>query len=105
MEIDEKFYASILYDYYHGLLSEKQQDDLRDYLQSDYSISEIAKDKNISRQAVYDSIRRGIEQLKKYEAKLRFYAKEDEIYKELDILKEAHSEISSEIEKIQNKIF
>lgn len=88
MKLDDFLEVSILLDYYRNLLSEKQKEYLVNHFEEDLSLSEIAKNNGISRQAVYDNIRRGIKQLKEYEEKLGFHAKEKRMYNELIKLKE-----------------
>lgn len=88
MKLNEFLEVSILLDYYRNLLSDKQREYLINHFEEDLSLTEIAKNNGISRQAVYDNIRRGINQLKEYEEKLRFHAKEKKLYTELMNLKE-----------------
>ncbi len=73
----------ILLDYYKPLLTEKQKRYLIDYFEEDLSLSEIAQNYEISRQAVYDNIRRGCKILREYEEKLNFYKKDRKLYNEL----------------------
>ncbi len=73
----------ILLDYYKPLLTEKQKRYLIDYFEEDLSLSEIAQNYEISRQAVYDNIRRGCKILRDYEEKLNFYKKDRKLYNEL----------------------
>ena len=56
-----------LFDFYQSLLTNKLF-----YLQ-DYSLSEIADTFEVSRQAVYDNIRRTGDLVEDYESKLRLY--------------------------------
>lgn len=79
--------VSILLDYYKNLLSDKQKEYLIEHFEEDLSLSEIAKKYNISRQAVYDNIKRGIKILREYEVKIGFYRREKELYEELEQLK------------------
>lgn len=65
----------LLIDFYGPLLTEKQRGILKDYYENDFSLSEIADDMNISRQAVYDLIKRTEHQLLQYEAKLGLVTK------------------------------
>ncbi len=60
----------LLFDVYGGLLTEKQQQALALTYNEDYSLGEIASMLNVSRQAVFDSVRRSEELLQSYEAKL-----------------------------------
>ena len=92
MELTDFFETSILLGYYKNILSEKQREYMIDNFEMDYSLSEIAKKHNISRQAVYDNIKRGIAILKEYEEKLGFYKRDMEMKKELEELKEKYSE-------------
>jgi uncharacterized protein len=92
MELTDFFETSILLGYYKNILSEKQREYMIDHFEMDYSLSEIAKKHNISRQAVYDNIKRGIAILKEYEEKLGFYKRDMEMKKELEDLKESYSD-------------
>ena len=62
--------AALYLDFYGGLLTEKQSEILDSYYNEDYSLSEIAKGLNISRQAAHDAIRIGTQVLLEYEKKL-----------------------------------
>lgn len=73
----------ILLDYYKPLLTEKQKRYLVDYFEEDLSLSEIAQNYEVTRQAVYDNIRRGSRILRDYEDKLNFYKKDRKLYNEL----------------------
>ena len=66
----------VLYDLYGGLLTEKQRNIFDLYYQNDYSIGEIAEELEISRQAVYDAIKRSEHILNEYEDKLFLAEKE-----------------------------
>ncbi len=77
----------ILLDYYKVLLTEKQSKYLIEYFEEDLSLTEIAENYGISRQAVYDNIKRGIKILKNYEEKLKFYERDKELQKDLLELK------------------
>lgn len=87
MELDEFLEVSTLLDYYKNLLSDKQRGYLINHFEDDLSLSEIAKNNDVSRQAVYDNIKRGIKLLKDYEEKLGFHEREKQVYQELLELK------------------
>ena len=95
MELDEFLEVSTLLDYYRNLLSDKQ----KEYL----SLSEIAKNNGVSRQAVYDNIKRGIKQLREYEEKLGFHERERRVYNELLSLKEDFKK--ERLDEIIEKLF
>lgn len=63
---------SILCDLYGKLLTEKQFEFLNDYYNNDLSLSEIAENNQITRQAVRDIIKKGEKKLFEYEEKLLF---------------------------------
>ncbi|MBM6689740.1 YlxM family DNA-binding protein [Fusobacterium mortiferum] len=88
MELDEFLEVSTLLDYYRNLLSDKQKEYLINHFEEDLSLSEIAKNNGVSRQAVYDNIKRGIKQLREYEEKLGFHKREKKLYSELLELKD-----------------
>ncbi len=73
--MEEKVKISILNELYGKLLSEKQQIFIEDYFNNDLSLSEIAQNNNITRQAVRDIIKKGENKLLNYEEKLGFMNK------------------------------
>lgn len=70
--MEEKIRMSILCGIYGNLLTEKQHQILDDYYNSDLSLSEIAENNEITRQAVKDMINKGKNKLLEYEEKLQF---------------------------------
>lgn len=63
--------VNLLFDFYAPLLKGKQREYLELYYLDDLSLSEIAEMHEVSRQAVYDHIKRAEKQLFEYEEKLR----------------------------------
>ncbi len=75
-----------LFDFYQSLSTNKQRNYLELFYLEDYSLSEIADTFNVSRQAVYDNIRRTGDLVEDYEKKLELYQKFEqrrEIYDEM----------------------
>lgn len=66
---------SILLEIYGKLLTEKQYSLLEDYYNNDLSLSEIAENTGITRQAVRDNLKKGENNLLEYEEKLGFMKK------------------------------
>jgi uncharacterized protein len=64
-----------LYDFYQALLTPKQSSYMALYFLDDYSLGEIAEEYNVSRQAVYDNIKRTEAMLEEYEEKLLLFDK------------------------------
>ena len=76
--LEANFEITLLYDFYGELLTKKQRDFFELYYMENLSINEIAKNGNISRQAVWEQILRVKDKLVSYEAKigyLDFYKK------------------------------
>lgn len=66
---------SLLYDFYGELLTEHQKSIYEDIVMNDLSYSEIARLNGISRQGVYDMIKRCDKILEGYESKLKLVEK------------------------------
>ena len=76
--MEMRLYHSALFDLYGALLTEKQRHCLTMYLFEDLSLSEIGDALGISRQAAYDTIRRGEAVLAEYEAQLGLWQRQRE---------------------------
>ncbi|WP_262316233.1 putative DNA-binding protein [Lacticaseibacillus parakribbianus] len=74
MQIDKNNRMNSLFEFYGALLTDKQHSYLELYYGDDYSLGEIATEFDVSRQAVYDNIRRTEASLEEYEAKLHLLA-------------------------------
>ena len=68
---------NMLFDYYGSLLTEKQRLYMSYYFHEDYSLGEIAEQFRISRQAIYEHIKRAEAVLEEYEEKLQLLAKHE----------------------------
>ena len=89
--------VSILLDIYGKLLTEKQFKLLNDYYNYDLSLSEIAENERITRQAVRDNLKKGENKLLQFEEKLLIMKKT--IEKEGQI-----SKILNELTKIDKNL-
>ena len=69
--MDKKVEISMLCQIYGKLLTEKQFDYINDYYNNDLSLSEIAENYGITRQAARDNIKKGENKLFEYEEKLQ----------------------------------
>lgn len=81
--------VNMLFDFYEPLLTEKQQTFLKCYFQDDFSLGEIAAEFGISRQAVYEHIKRAEQTLDAYESKLGLLAKFEQRMKLMESLHDA----------------
>ena len=87
MELNELEKMNQLYDFYKELLTEKQRNYFEMYYVYDNSLGEIANDNNLSRNAIYDNIKKTCKILLDYESKLHLYEKSikrNEIIDELE---------------------
>ena len=73
--MNKKVEISMLCDIYGKLLTGKQFEFINDYYNNDLSLSEIAENNDITRQAVRDIIKKGERKLFEYEEKLLFMKK------------------------------
>ncbi len=88
--MEEYIYYNNLYDCYHKLLTDKQKNYFEDYYFSNLSLSEIAHNYNVSRNAVHKQLQIIIKKLIEYEEKLGIYKNKIElesILEETDINK------------------
>ena len=88
--------VSMLCHIYGKMLTEKQYQVINDYYNNDLSLSEIAENNNITRQAVRDIIKKGENKLFELEEKL-------EIMKKTFKQEEKIAIIFSELTKIQKR--
>ena len=88
---------SILLDIYGKLLTEKQYKLLDDYYNNDLSLSEIAENENITRQAVRDNLKKGEKNLLEFEEKLEYMNKKLEKEEKISV-------VLSEITKLEKDI-
>lgn len=65
--LEKKNHYNLLYGYYQGLFTEKQRAIFDSYYGEDYSLSEIADIFNISRNAVWDALKKMHQKLEEYE--------------------------------------
>ena len=94
--MEKNVQMSLLCEIYGKLLTEKQYTLLNDYYNNDFSLSEIAENLGITRQAVRDNLKKGEKKLFEFEEKLG-------IMKARTIQEKKISKILSEVTKIQTK--
>lgn len=110
MMLEKTTRINYLYDFYYSLLTPKQQSYMSLYYLDDYSLGEIAEEYDVSRQAVYDNIKRTEAMLEEYEEKLLLFQKFQErirlikqlkeLLNEGNLSKQAIGDIVTEIEKL-----
>lgn len=84
MKDDIKFMR--LWDAYSPLLTKTQQEITHLYFNCDLSLGEIAEQKEVSRQSVFDCLQKCRKQLEEYETKLGFVKTIEELQAQIDAL-------------------
>ena len=69
-DMEPKVRQTYLYDFYGELLNEHQRKIFEAFVFDDRSLGEIAEEQDISRQAVFDLVKRSTKKLEEYENKL-----------------------------------
>ena len=75
MLLEKTTRMNFLFDFYQALLTDKQRSYMELYYLDDHSLGEIADSYGVSRQAVYDNIKRTEKMLEGYEEKLCLFEK------------------------------
>lgn len=109
-ELDEIVELSYLYDFYGNLLKEKHRIIFEDYVLNNLSLAEIAREHEITRQGVYDVVRRCRIRLKEYEEKLQLVHKFQETKERLQQIEAIAGQCADEktahaIEKLAGEIY
>ncbi len=95
--MDKTIYLSNLFDYYGELLTDKQQDYFKSYYFNNLTLSEIAENENVSRNAVHKQIKDTENKLIHYENILKQYQNSQKIK---EIIKNINPEIKKQIEEL-----
>ena len=93
--MEDRDYLIMLYDFYGDLFNDKQKKYFEEYYFNNLSLSEIADNMGVSRNAIHKVIQGINEKLEFYEKKLGMYKKSKLIY---DIIEEVDDE------KIKDKL-
>jgi uncharacterized protein len=91
---------------YQDLLTATQKDILIDYFAYDLSLGEIATNRNVSRSAIEDAIRKGLNKLENFEENLHLLKKKQGILENIKQIKQQKpsNEIASLVENIERII-
>ncbi len=98
----DKFTFIGLWDVYGGLLTDVRKEITDMYFNLDLTVSEIAKEKGISRQAVSDCLKGCKKQLEGYEEKLHILKKLTGAAKWAESFKSAHPEFATDIKGLED---
>ena len=75
MNLEKMVEIALLFEQYKELLTDKQREIVSLYYEEDYSLGEISENLNVSRQGVYDTLKRSEKILRDYEDKLGLVSK------------------------------
>ena len=95
--LEARFKVIMLYDFYGALLTNRQQEYIQAHYLEDCSITEIAEEHKVSRQAVHDAIKRAETVMSDFDKKLNLLARWE---KERQLLKEVLTELENNLELI-----
>lgn len=104
MEINRNLRFSLLFEMYGQLLTSKQIAFLKDFLDNDLSLSEIAEKNVVSRQSVNDLVKRSLKILEDYEGKLHFLKKFEGIKSGVSTCKELLSQSSFDKRELEREL-
>ncbi len=96
--MDEAVFRTMLFDFYGELLTEKQREYFDLHYNEDLSLAEIAESEGITRQGVWDIIRRGEDTLRRYESKTGLVARFSREREIMDRLQEHLDALCGEVE-------
>jgi len=96
-ELNEQIKVNRLLDLYGRLLTSAQLEIMKDYYELNLSLSEISENRNISRTAVSDAIKKARKNLENYEEKIGICAVIDSFSNEDETKKEVAKEVESRI--------
>lgn len=111
-DMEPKVRQTYLYDFYGELLNEHQRKIFEAFVFDDLSLGEIAEEQDISRQAVFDLVKRSTKKLEEYENKLHLMARFLElrakavcIQQKTEAYEQSHEErLLSEIKQLSGEI-
>lgn len=101
MNIEKMVEIGLLFEQYKGLLTDKQREIVSLYYEEDYSLGEISENLNVSRQGVYDTLKRSEKILRDYEEKLGLVSKIQEQEKFVKFLQDKIVDIKQDL--LQNR--
>ena len=98
MEKDLRYTS--LFEIYQGLLTEKQRKIFSDYYLFDLSLGEIAGEEGLTRQSIFDAIKKVKNKLDEFEEKLKIHYKNGEV---LSVIENENKEMYDKIKEILYK--
>lgn len=101
MNIEKMVEIGLMFEQYKELLTDKQREIVSLYYEEDYSLGEISENLNVSRQGVYDTLKRSEKILRDYEDKLKLVSKLQEQEEFIKLVENKIVDIKQDL--LQNK--
>ncbi|MGN0164566.1 MAG: YlxM family DNA-binding protein [Lachnospiraceae bacterium] len=79
---------AMLYDFYGELLNDTAKTVFEGYVLNDMTLAEISEETGISRQGIYDNMKRTVSKLRSFESKLHLVSKFQCVKKDVEIINE-----------------
>lgn len=92
-----------LFEVYGALLSNDRQKIMAEYFDFNMTLAEIAKSRQISRQAVLDAISKSCQKLKEYENLLGFLKLREKVFQKLDQIEKIEPKLHENIEDLKGE--
>ena len=86
-ELERVLYINNLFQLYGNLLSNAQKEIILDYYEYNLSLSEIAENRNTSRSAVEDALKKGVKKLEQIEEEINLHQRNIELRKLIEKIK------------------
>jgi len=96
--MEELIYYNELYDIYQGLLTDKQKEYFEDYYFENLSLSEMAENYNVSRNAIFKQLKITKEKLDEFERVLKIHEKNNKINEIIESIDD--KKLKEELEKL-----
>ncbi len=104
-ELEDFVQFGQLFEIYGGLLSNDRQSICLDYFSYNMTLAEIAEQRNISRQAVLDAVKKSCKKLQAFENELGLFAKRTKLKKLLEEIAQSSSKrVKEKVEKALKEI-
>ena len=107
LTLEKKEYISLLFLLYGEVLTESIKRRMRQFYLDDFSLSEIAENEKVSRNAIHESLRNGAQKLMKLEKKLHFLEKNQHLSSLVEQLEltENPSQREAVLQKMKGELF
>ena len=103
MEMEKKIRQAYLFDFYGELIKPSHRLVFEDYINNDLSQSEIALEKNVSRQRINNMIQDTTEKLESYESRLLLLNKFLEMKKKISHIKTQVDSVCDSLDEVNQK--